>query len=241
MRQAERRSAQASNPLDATYLTGVDTLLIISFDSSRTRQQASRAEISAVRSFLDHPEHTLIVCPHHDIGDADDLPEGQRLVRREAEFHHHGDPAIPARQSFGDFGLSLLAGLGVPVKNRFGLRPAKLADGSPEPLAIAHELDRSGLMRGVATFNLHAHLPQLERVGDSVAKMQVLARQAIDMNAPPHPFASGGRRDFDVLLQSSPGLFGGRLLVCDTTTFSSTVGGLDSLRTFWRNVVAPAR
>jgi len=34
-----------------------------------------------------------------------------------------------------------------------------------------------------------------------------------------------------------PDVFRGRLLVCDTTTLSSTVGGLDSLQRFWRNVV----
>ena len=127
--------------------------------------------------------------------------------------------------------------MGLTVRNRFGLRPAKLPDGSPAPLEIAAELDRSGLMEGVTTFNLHAHLPQLERLGDSVAKLEVLARQPIDVHAPPHPFTAGGRRDFDALLQSKPDAFPGRVLICDTTTFSSTAGGVDSLQCFWRNVV----
>ncbi len=159
------------------------------------------------------------------------------MARQELEFHHHGDPAIPARQSFGDFGLSILNGLGLPVRNRFGLRPAKLPDGSPAPLEIATAFDRSGLMDGVTTFNLHAHLPHLERLGDSVAKLDVLARQPIDLDAPPHPFTAGGRRDFDALLQSGAEVFRGRLLICDTTTWSSTAGGVDSLQRFWRNVV----
>ncbi len=92
-------------------------------------------------------------------------------------------------------------------------------------------------MDGVTTFNLHAHLPHFERLGESAAKLDVLARQPIDPNAPPHPFTAGGRRDFDALLQSKPDLFSGRLLICDTTIWSSTVGGLDSLQRFWRNVV----
>jgi hypothetical protein len=237
VRRAERKTAAGSCALDAEFLAGIDTLIVISFDSSRTRQQASAAEIAAIRSFLDDPDHTLFICPHHDIGDAEELPGNERLARREVEFHHHGDPGIPARQCFGDFGISLLRGLGLPVRNRFGLRPAKLPDGSPAPLEIAVELDRSGLMEGVATFNLHAHLPQLERLGDGAAKLDVLARQPIDPGAPPHPFTEGGRRDFDALLQSKPDVFRGRLLICDTTTWSSTAGGVDSLQRFWRNVV----
>lgn len=123
------------------------------------------------------------------------------------------------------------------LKAGSGSEGEKGGEGSPAPLAVARERDRFSLMEGVTTFNLHAHLPHLERLGDSAAKLEVLARQTIDMSAPPHPFTSGGRRDFDALLQSAPGVFRGRLLVCDTTTFSSTVGGLDSLQRFWRNVV----
>ncbi len=241
VRRAERRTDAGFHPLDGEFLAGVDTLIVISFDSARTRQQASDEEVAAIRAFLGDPDHTLFICPHHDIGGAEDVPEGERLARREVEFHHHGDPGIPARQAFGDFGISLLRGLGLAVRNRFGLRPAKLPDGSPAPLDIAAALDRSGLLDGVATFNLHPHLPHLERLGDSVAQLDVLARQPIDPDAPPHPFTAVGRRDFDALLQSKPEVFPGRLLVCDTTTWSSTAGGLDGLQRFWRNVVTLER
>jgi len=241
IRRAERRTDGGLRSLDGEFLAGVDTLIVISFDSFRTGQQASEAEIGAVRSFLGDPDHTLFVCPHHDIGETGDLPPAERLARQEIEFHHHGDPAIPPRQAFGDFGLSLLNGLGLAVRNRFGLHPAKSPDGSPAPLEIAGEFDRSGLLDGVATFNLHAHLPHLERLGDSLGKLDVLARQPIDMSAPPHPFTAGGRRHFDALLQSKPDVFGGRVLVCDATTWSSMAGGLDSLQRFWRNVVTLKR
>jgi hypothetical protein len=242
VRCAERKTDAGLCTLEAEFLAGVDTLVVISFDSSRTKQQASDAEIEAIKSFLDTPDHTLFVCPHHDIGDADELPPGsERLARQEIEFHHHDDAAIPAQQRFGDFGISLLNGLGLPVRNRFGLRPAKQADGSPAPLEIAEEFDRFGLMDGVATFNLHPHLPHFERLGDSLARLDVLASQAIDLSAPPHPFTAGGRTDLDALLQSKPDVFRGRLLICDTTTWSSTVGGLDSLKRFWRNVVSLER
>jgi hypothetical protein len=235
--RVERRTDAGPRRIDADFLRGVDTLVIISFDSSRTQQRASDAEIAAIGSFLDDPDHTLFVCPHHNIGNTDGLPEDERLARQELEFHHHGDPGVPARQCFGEFGISLLDGLGLSVRNCFGLRPAKMPDGSPAPLRISAELDRAALLDGVTTFNLHPHLPHFERLGDSVGKLDVLARQPIDPNAPPHPFTAEGRRDFDALLQSKPDAFAGRLLICDTTTWSSTAGGVDGLQRFWRNVV----
>jgi hypothetical protein len=45
----------------------------------------------------------------------------------------------------------------------------------------------------------------------------------------------------DVRLQTKPQFFSGHVLICDTTIFSSMVGGLDSLRRFWRNVVTRER
>jgi hypothetical protein len=71
--------------------------------------------------------------------------------------------------------------------------------------------------------------------------MDVLARQAIEMAAPPHPFTQDGRTSFDALLQSRPDTFAGKLLVCDTTMFSSTAGGADSLRRLWSNVLSRPR
>ena len=237
VRCAERGTEQRICALDGEFLADVDTLIVLSLDSSRTKQQASASEARAIRSFLDDPGHTVFVCPHHDIGNTDGLPENELPGRLELEFHHHGDPAIPASQSFGGFGVSLLAGLGLPVRNRFGLRPAKLPNGQPMPLEIATELDRSGLMKDVTTFNLHPHLPHFELPGGGAEKFDVLARQPIDASAPPHPFTMAGRRDFDALLQSKSGVFGGRLLICDATTWSSTAGGVESLQTFWRNAV----
>jgi hypothetical protein len=52
VRSAERRTDAGLCALDAGFLVGVDTLVVISFDSSRTEQRASDAEIAAIRSFL---------------------------------------------------------------------------------------------------------------------------------------------------------------------------------------------
>jgi hypothetical protein len=212
-------------------------LVVISFDSLRTRQDASGAEVEAVRQFLAHPDHLVFICPHHDIGDAPGLAHDERLERQTADFLHHGDKTIPPQQRFGGFARSLLAGLGVPVENRFGLHPAAETDGSPAPIEVESALDRLHLLQGVGTFNLHPHLPHLERLGDAVTKLDVLVRQKINLTAPPHPFTRNGRVTFDALLQSRPDVFAGNLLVGDATLWSSTAGGVDSLRRFWTNVV----
>jgi hypothetical protein len=218
--------------LDDALIQGVDTIIVISFDSYRTAQAADRVEIDALARFLGTPGNLLAVCPHHDIGTEGDA------ARRLADHLHHGDKAIPPRQGFGGFARTLLAGLGVPVENRFGLRPAVREDGTPEKIQAERTLDRLGLLEGVETFNLHPHLPQLERLS---ANMDVLARQRIDLNAPPHPFTQNGRQTFDALLQSRPETFAGTLLVSDTTLWSSTAGGLDSLTRLWSNLLARPR
>jgi hypothetical protein len=181
------------------------------------------------------------VCPHHDIGETPGAARQEREDRQIAEHLHHGDPGIPPRQGFGGFARTLLAGLGVPVENRFGLRPAVTPDGAPAPVEIVHSLDVLGLLSGVEAFNLHPHLPHLERIGPATERMEVLARQAINPAASPHPFTQDGRSTFDALLQSSPDTFAGKLLVCDTTMFSSTAGGVDNLRQLWSNVVLRSR
>jgi hypothetical protein len=129
--------------LDARVLDQVDTLIIISFDSFRTGQEATGAEVEAVRTFLARPDHLVFVCPHHDIGDTPAISHDELLQCQVADFLHHGDKTIPPQQKFGRFARTLLAGLGVPVENRYGLRPAAEADGTPSP--IAFELGQMGV------------------------------------------------------------------------------------------------
>lgn len=224
-------------PLDDALIAGVDTIVVISFDSLRTAQEASRIEINAVQRFLSDADHLIAICPHHDIGETSDATPATRVASQVAEHFHHGDKAIPPRQGFGGFARSLLAGLGVHVENRFGLRPAVEPDGNPASIEVEKQLDRLGLLDGVGTFNSHLHLPHLERRESSLTRLDVLARQRIDLTAPPHPFTLNGRASFDALLQSRPETFAGTLLVSDATLWSATAGGLDSLRRFWSNVV----
>ena len=46
-------------------------------------------------------------------------------AERQMEYAHHGDPLVPRQQRFGLYTRSLMKGLGVPVENRWGLRPAR--------------------------------------------------------------------------------------------------------------------
>lgn len=240
--QIERGAADGTTTtLDARLLGAADTLIIISFDSLRTHQQASPYEVEAVRTFLENPDNLVFVCPHHDIGDVPDLPHDERVERQTEAFLHHGDKTIPPQQSFGGFARSLLSGLGIEVENRFGLRPALNDDGSPAPLEVERALDHLDLLHGVMAFNHHPHLPHFERLGDAAKKMDVLARQKIDPRAPPHPFTRDGRTTFDALLQSRAGMFAGALLVGDATLWSSTAGGVDNLGRLWSNVVTRPR
>ena len=237
VRIVERRTSGGQETLlDGDFLDGVEILIIVSFDSRRTGQHPNESELAAIRRFLDCPGHTLFVCPHHDIGNVEGVPENEVLASQELEFHHHGDLGVPAQQRLGGFAGSLLRDLGVPVSNRFGLRPAKMHDGSPAPIKIHSQADRFNLLQGVKTFHLHPHLPHVEMLGDSPRKLDVLVEQSIDLGAPPHPFTRQGRKAFDAMLQSKPNVFGGRLLICDATLWTSTNGGLDSLRQFWANV-----
>src|SRR5271170_4268505 len=142
----------AMTPLDGA-LDGVDSIVVISFDSLRTDQAATTAEVDAIRHFLDNPDHLIFVCPHHDIGEAAGSVGEDRVERQLAEYRHHGDHGIPPRQGFGGFARTLLAGLGVPVDNRFGLRPASTPDGAPAPVEIDHSLDALNLLRGVEAFH----------------------------------------------------------------------------------------
>jgi hypothetical protein len=227
--------------LDDRLLSGIDTLIIVSLDHVRSAQQATDAEIILMREFLATTDHTLVVCPHHDVGNVGNLSPERRLAAQEVEYRHHGDPTIPPEQRFSGFARSLLEGLGVPVINRFGLNPARTAAGLPTPIEVDRAVDYSSLLDGVSTFNLHPHLPQLEIAPASAGKLKVLARQPINVTAPPHPFVAAGNHSFNALVQAEPGIFAGRLLVCDATLWSSAFGGLDSLQRFWTNVARVPR
>jgi hypothetical protein len=137
-------------PIDERMLADTDTLMVFGLDHMITEQEASPEEIEAVRQFLTREGTCVLLSPHHDVGASQD----QR--RLQMEYAHHGDPLVPRQQRFGLYTRSLMKGLGVPVENRFGLRPA-VVKGTNElaPLTIMRDLDSPGWLANVTTFNFH--------------------------------------------------------------------------------------
>ena len=153
------------------------------------------------------------------------------------EYAHHGDPLVPRQQRFGRYTRSLMSGLGVPVENRYGLRPATLPGTTlPVPLSITRDLDERGWLSGVTTFNFHMHLPHYAVIADDPKVIHVLAREPIDLSKP-HPFIEAGNREFNMFLWMPPhGQRGGDILLADSTIFTTLFGGDESLERFWKNL-----
>jgi hypothetical protein len=218
--------------LDERLLADTDTLILLSNDHLKTGQQLYPPEVEALKQFLAREGTCLVICPHHEVGLTDDPAE------REVEHVHHGDVFVGRQERFSGFARSLFAAFDIPVENRWGLRAAKVAGSDePAPLTIAADLDTRGFLRGVTTFNRHAHLPHLALTRDDPAAVRVLATQAIDLEAPPHPFVEAGNREFNALVWAPPrGERAADVLVLDLTHFLGQFGGKASLQRFWRNL-----
>ncbi|MNS33916.1 hypothetical protein D3C72_660380 [compost metagenome] len=218
-------------PLDERVLADTDTLLVFGLDHMVTQQAPAPAEIAAVKAWLEREGTCLIIGPHHDVGDTTDMK------RRQMEYLHHGDALVPRQQRFGGYTRALMQGLGIPVENRWGLRPAVEAGTNRiAALTVNGDLDAKGWLRGVRNFNFHQHLPHYAVTGDDPKAAHVLATQPIDL-AHPHPFTEAGNREFNALVWQPPaGKRAGDVLVADSTIFSTLFGQDDSLIQFWKNI-----
>jgi hypothetical protein len=217
-------------PIDERVLDDADTLLVFGLDHMLTEQEASPHEIEAVSRWLAQEGKVLILGPHHDVGVSANMTE------RAMEYAHHGDALVPRQQRFGKYTRSLMKGLGVPVENRYGLRPG-VVKGTTQiaPLTINRDLDTRGWLEGVANFSFHKHLPHYAITTESDS-IRVLGRQPIDL-AKPHPFTEAGNREFNSFVWMPPqGNRGGEVLLADSTIFSTLFGADDSLKRFWRNL-----
>ena len=168
--------------------------------------------------------------PHHDVGFTEDVNQRQK------EYLHHGDALVPRQQRFGQYTRSLMKGLGVPVMNQYGLRPA-LVKGTKQiaPLTIHKDLDALELLKGVTTFNFHPHLPHYALTEDTKSA-HVLTQQPIDLERP-HPFTEAGNTEFNSFIWMPPTTQrAGDILLADSTIFTTLFGGVESLETFWKNL-----
>jgi hypothetical protein len=218
-------------PLDERVLADTDTLFVFGLDHLLTEQEASTGEIEAVRDWLSREGTCLVLGPHHDVGISSDLNA------RAMEYAHHGDALVPRQQRFGKYTRSLMAGLGVPVDNQYGLRPGVVAGTSRiSPLTAYRDLDTRGWLNGVTNFSFHKHLPHYAVTAQDTSIVKVLATQPIDMSKP-HPFTEAGNREFNSFVWMPPASKrGGEILLADSTVFSTLFGADDSLKRFWTNL-----
>jgi hypothetical protein len=219
-------------PLDERILDDTDTLLVFGLDHMVTEQEAAPDEIEALKKFLSREGTCLVIGPHHDVGASNELADLQM------EYTHHRDPLVPRQQRFGKYTRSLMKGLGVPVENRWGLRPAVVEGTTNQiaPLTAMRDLDARGWLAGVTTFNFHPHLPHYALTTQDTQLVKVLAMQSIDM-ANPHPFTEAGNREFNCFAWMPPTASrAGDILLADSTIFTTLFGGDKSLDRFWFNL-----
>jgi hypothetical protein len=220
-------------PLDERVLADVDTLFVFGLDHNVTGQDAAPEEIEAVRGFLAREGTCIVIGPHHDVGASPDMAE------RAMEYAHHGDALVPRQQRFGRYTRSLMNGLGIPVENRYGLRPA-VVDRRIAPLTVMKDLDARGWLTGVRNFNFHMHLPHYAVTTNDARSIHVLGKQPIDRSKP-HPFTNAGNNEFNALVWMPPGNErAGDVLVADSTIFSTLFGADESLERFWKNIATAA-
>jgi hypothetical protein len=218
-------------PIDERILSDTDTLMVFGLDHLISEQEAAPDEIAAIREWLRREGTCLLLAPHHDVGFTNDLKQ------RQMEYLHHGDTLVPRQQRFSQYTRSLMKGLGVPVHNQYGLRPALVKDTRDiVPLTAFRDFDKPGLLKNVPTLNFHQHLPHYEITSRDDSSVQVLARQPIDPDRP-HPFTAAGNKEFNCLLWMPPkDDRAGNIVLVDSTNFTTLFGGTDSLENFWRNL-----
>jgi hypothetical protein len=220
-------------PIDERILADTDTLMVFGLDHLLSEQDATPEEIDAIRQWLRREGTCLLLAPHHDVGFSDDFQQ------RQIEHHHHGDPLVPRQQRFSQYTRSLMKALHVPVRNTWGLRPA-VVEGTNEiaPLTASRDLDATGLLDNVTTFNFHPHLPHYELTAQESDSLRVLGRQRIDADRP-HPFTAAGNIEFNALIWMPPGAQrAGDIVLVDSTNFTTLFGGTDSLKNFWHNLAS---
>jgi hypothetical protein len=218
-------------PIDDRILEDTDTLMVFGLDHLVSEQEAAQEEIAAIRKWLEREGTCLLIGPHHDVGFTEDMKQ------RQQEYLHHGDALVPRQQRFGQYTRSLMKGLGVPVINQYGLRPA-LVKGTAQisPLTINRDLDQLGLLNGVTTFNFHPHLPHYALTSEDSKSAHVLTRQPIDLERP-HPFIEAGNTEFNSFIwMPANSQRAGDILLADSTIFTTLFGGVESLETFWKNL-----
>jgi hypothetical protein len=220
-------------PIDERILADTDTLLVFGLDHLQSGEEATAAEVAAIRKWLEREGTCLLLAPHHDVGFTDDLKQ------RQVEYLHHGDELVSRQQRFTHYLRSLMKALEIPVHNTWGLCPARIA-GTKEiaPLTSYRDLDKPGLLKDVTALSFHRHLPHYELTGGEGKAIHVLARQPIERERP-HPFTAAGNAAFNCLAWMPPEKQrAGEIVLVDSTHFTTLFGATPSVQNFWRNIAA---
>ncbi|MGE2836619.1 hypothetical protein [Mycobacterium sp. SMC-4] len=218
-------------PIDEGILEDTDTLLVFGLDHLDCGLEATEDEVDAINEWLGRSGTCLVLAPHHDVGFTNDL------AQRQIEYEHHGDRLVPRQQRFSQYTRSLMRGLGVPVCNTWGLRPAVIAGTNDvAPLTAFHERDGLGLLDNVPSLSFHSHLPHYVLTAPEDDHLRVLARQPVDLQRP-HPFTAAGNTEFNAVIWMPPcEERAGDIVLIDSTHFTTLFGGTASLRNLWRNL-----
>jgi hypothetical protein len=220
-------------PIDERILADTDTLMVFGLDHLQSGEHATSDEIGAIRKWLEREGTCLLLAPHHDVGFTKDLKQ------RQMEYLHHGDELVPRQQRFTQYGRSLMEALGVPVRNTWGLCPARIS-GTKEiaPLTTFRDLDKLGLLKDVTALSFHRHLPHYEITQQGSNAIHLLACQPIERERP-HPFTAAGNTELNCLLWMPPEKQrAGDIVFVDSTHFTTLFGATESVKSFWRNVAA---
>ena len=105
-------------------LEGVRVFIIVDPDTpaeTSEPQYILPEEIAAIKRWLKREGTCLMFAPHHDVGASKDFKQ------RQMEYRHHRDALVPRQQRFSQYTRSLMKGLGIPVWNEWGLRPAVMS------------------------------------------------------------------------------------------------------------------
>jgi len=76
--------------------------MVFGLDHLVSEQEAAAEEIDAIREWLKREGTCLLLAPHHDVGDTEDMKQQQE------EYKHHGDELVPRQQRFGQYTRSLM-------------------------------------------------------------------------------------------------------------------------------------
>src|SRR5204863_9080165 len=141
-------------PIDDGSLAECETLLVFDLEHLDGEEEAMEEEIAAIKNLLKSEDTCVMCAPHHDVGFSENFKQ------RQMEYRHDRDALVPRQQRFSQYTRSLMKGLGIPVWNEWGLRPAEMKDTKDiAPLYAFRDIDAKGLPKDVTSLSLHPHLP----------------------------------------------------------------------------------